>query len=98
MLLETTEMVNGWAAEGYLGVNIETATTFAIAKKFNKKAISLLNLSDHLIPGETLYSYTKEREKLEMELDKKKRGVAWYISTVADTLYDEINGKHYKLS
>ncbi|MCT2536262.1 uridine phosphorylase [Aquibacillus koreensis] len=81
MLLETDEMVNGWADKGYLGVDMETATTLAIAKKFNKKAIGLLNLSDHIIKGDTLYSYTEERETLEMDTDDKIRDVALYLST-----------------
>lgn len=81
MLLETVEMVNSWANNGYLGVDMETATTLAIAKKFNKKAISLLNLSDHIIQGDTIYSYTKDREELEIETDEKIRDVALYLST-----------------
>lgn len=81
MLLETYEMVSGWANKGYIGVDMETATTLAIANKFNKKAIGLLNLSDHIIKGDTLYSYTEEREALEIETDEKIRNVALYLST-----------------
>lgn len=81
MLLETIEMINDWASNGHMGVDMETATTLAIAKKFNKKAIGLLNLSDHLIQGDTLYSYTKEREKIEAETDKKIRDLALYLAT-----------------
>ncbi|MFP7159412.1 hypothetical protein SFC34_26515 [Priestia aryabhattai] len=54
MLLETHEMVKEWALKGYDGVDMETVTTLAIAHKFNKKAIGLLNLSDHIINGNTL--------------------------------------------
>lgn len=81
MLLETLEMINGWASNGHVGVDMETATTLAIAKKFNKRAIGLLNLSDHLIQGDSLYSYTKEREELEAETDEKIRDLALYLST-----------------
>lgn len=80
MLLETTDMVNNWASSGFLGVDMETATTLAIASKFNKNAISLMNLSDHLIQGDTLYSYTKEREEIEAETDEKIRDVALHLS------------------
>lgn len=81
MLLETVDMVKSWSDSGYSGVDMETATTFAIAKKFNNKAIGLLNLSDYLIKGETVYSYTKEREELEAEIDGKIRDVALHLST-----------------
>jgi len=81
MLLETVEMVSKWASNGFLGADMETATTLAVAKKFNKKAIGLLNLSDHLIQGDTLYSYTKDREELEAEIDEKIRDVAIHLST-----------------
>ncbi|MFL2129803.1 nucleoside phosphorylase [Ruoffia sp. FAM 24228] len=57
MLLETVDMVNKWSDNGYTGVDMETATTLAVAKKLNKKAIGLLNLSDHLTQGDTIYSY-----------------------------------------
>jgi len=67
----------------FLGVDMETATTLAIARKYNKKAISLMNLSDHLIQGDTLYSYTKEREEIEAETDEKIRDVAMHLSKMA---------------
>ncbi|WP_312684803.1 hypothetical protein [Mammaliicoccus sciuri] len=39
-----------------------------------------MNLSDHLIKGDSLYSYTKEREEIEDETDEKIRDVALYLS------------------
>lgn len=89
MLLETHEMVKEWALKGYDGVDMETATTLAIAHKFNKKAISLLNLSDHIINGDTLYSYTKDRELIEAETDRTIRDVALYLS-------EKFKGRHSK--
>lgn len=83
MLVETKEMINNWALKGHLGVDMESATTLAVAKKFNKSAISLLNLSDHLIQGDTLYSYTKEREQIEAETDEKIRDIALYLAVNA---------------
>jgi purine-nucleoside phosphorylase len=83
MLLETSEMVNEWALKGHIGVDMETATTLAVAKKFNKMAIGLLNISDHLLHGDTLYSYTKERELIEAETDEKIRDVALYLASLS---------------
>lgn len=82
MLLETIDTVKDWASNGFLGVDMETATTLSIARKFNKKAIGLMNLSDHLIHGDTLYSYTKEREEIEAETDEKIRDVAMHLSRI----------------
>ncbi len=81
MLLETKEMINGWASNGHVGVDMETATTLAVAKRFNKRAIGLLNLSDHLIHGDTLFSYTKQREEMEAETDEKMRDLALHLAT-----------------
>lgn len=82
MLIETSEMVNDWASNGHIGVDMETGTTLAVAKKFNKKAIGLLNISDHLVHGDTLYSYTKERECIEAETDAKIRDLALYLASL----------------
>ncbi|QGQ97734.1 uridine phosphorylase [Paenibacillus psychroresistens] len=80
MLIETSELIMEWAENQHVGVDMETATTLSIAKKFGKRAISLLNLSDHLIQGDTLYSYTTEREVIESETDVKIRDVALHLS------------------
>lgn len=84
MFLETQEMIDEWASNGHIGVDMETATTLAVAKRFDKKAVGLLNLSDQLIVGDTLYSYTKKRELIEAETDEKIRDVALYLSSTLD--------------
>jgi purine-nucleoside phosphorylase len=80
MLMETSGMVKDWTNEGHLGVDMETATTFAVAKKFDKKAIGLLNLSDHIISGDTFYSRHKNYEELEDETDRRIRELALYLA------------------
>jgi uridine phosphorylase len=84
MLLETKEMITEWMLNGHKGVDMETATTLAVAKKFNAQAIGLLNCSDNLLQGDTVFSYTKERELLEAETDEKIRDIALYLSANAD--------------
>ncbi|MDV2686063.1 uridine phosphorylase [Alkalihalophilus lindianensis] len=84
MLLETREMIDDWSRSGYAGVDMETATTLAVAKYFNKNAIGLLNLSDHLIAGDTIFSYTEEREQIESQTDEKIREVALYLATLTN--------------
>ncbi|GGE63371.1 uridine phosphorylase [Priestia taiwanensis] len=40
LLVETEEMVRDWASNGHVGVDMETATTLAVAKKFVKRVRS----------------------------------------------------------
>jgi len=81
MLMETSDMVQSWASEGYIGVDMETATTLAIAKKFNRKAIGLLNLSDHIISGDTFYSENEDRDAVIEDTDRKIRELALHLAT-----------------
>lgn len=82
MLLETHDMVLEWSGRGHIGVDMETATTLAVAQKFNRKSISLLNMSDYLLAGDTLYSYSEERATLEVSTDQKIRELALYLGTL----------------
>ncbi|WP_029270555.1 hypothetical protein [Virgibacillus alimentarius] len=65
-----------------LVVDMETATTFAIAKKFSRKAIGLLNLSDYIISGDTFYSRNDNYEALETEVDSRIREIALHLFTL----------------
>jgi len=46
---------------GVLAVEMEAAGLYLLAAKYNKKALSLLTISDHLLTGEETTS--EEREK-----------------------------------
>jgi len=80
IMVETSEMVQKWAKSGHIGVDMETATTLAVARKFNKKAIGLLNLSDHIIKRDTFYSPNKRRDEIKEKTDEKIRELALYLS------------------
>lgn len=81
MLMETNSLVKNWAKDGHVGIDMETATTFAIAKKFQRRAVGLLNLSDHVIKGDTFYSRDVEMyETIEAETDRRIREIALYLS------------------
>lgn len=82
MYMETAEIVKGWSEEGHLGVDMETATTFAIAKYFNRSAIGLLNLTDHIIKGDTFYTTTKKTKNLIDETDIKIRELALHLASL----------------
>lgn len=83
MLLETSSIVESWAAKGHLGADGETAATYSVAKHFKRKSIALLNLSDHICHGDTFYNYTDERIAKEKETDKRIREIALHLSIVA---------------
>ncbi|MUK88897.1 uridine phosphorylase [Ornithinibacillus sp. L9] len=80
MLMETAELVKSWSQDGHIGVDMETATTFAIARKFNRKSIGLLNLSDHIIEGDTFYSRAKHIDDVMDETDRRIREISLYLA------------------
>jgi purine-nucleoside phosphorylase len=56
MLAETREDINRWNKEGYIGVEMETSSFFAVSKHFNVPSSALLYIGDNLIEGETVFS------------------------------------------
>lgn len=80
IMVETDELIQNWAERGHIGVDMETATTLAVARKFNRKAIGLLNLSDHIIKGDTFYTPNNKRNEIKEKTDEKLRELALYLS------------------
>ncbi|MBI4640035.1 MAG: hypothetical protein HY731_05040 [Candidatus Tectomicrobia bacterium] len=65
LMAERWEDIVRWNKEGFSGVDLETATTFAVAKHFGMKRGAILRLLDNLIEGHTLLALTNdERERL----------------------------------
>lgn len=56
MMAETLEDVQNWSKEGFLGVEMEAATVFAVSRHFNVPAAAILIVGDNLIQGETVGS------------------------------------------
>lgn len=61
-LLSTTNItaerprdVSRWSREGFTGVDLETAATFAVADRFGRQHAALLSMSDLVIEGHTFY-------------------------------------------
>ncbi|MEO1249214.1 MAG: hypothetical protein AAFW76_05175 [Pseudomonadota bacterium] len=48
---QTADMVDEWHAEGFASVDMETATTFAVARHFGTAAVSMLVVWDELLKG-----------------------------------------------
>ncbi|MCR4879569.1 MAG: DeoD-type purine-nucleoside phosphorylase [Bacilli bacterium] len=49
---ETKRMRDNWAKKGYIGVEMESFALYYTAKKLNKKALTLLTVSNHFINNE----------------------------------------------
>lgn len=65
MMAETWEDVQEWSKEGFISVEMEAATVFAVSKHFKVPAAALLRVGDNLIEKETIRSesYELRREK-----------------------------------
>ena len=54
ILSETVEQIALWSKLGYGGVDLETATTFAIARRFGMQHAAVLLCSDVVVAGDSL--------------------------------------------
>jgi nucleoside phosphorylase len=68
MMAETLEDVQSWSKEGFLGVEMEAATVFAVSKHFNVPAAAMLFVGDNLIQGETVHSESYQNKKVQKEI------------------------------
>lgn len=80
LLVETEEDITNWSQDGCLGVEMECGTTFAVAASFNKRAIGLFQISDHLIHGDSVFFSNEERDFIERETDEVIRKIALYLA------------------
>jgi len=64
MLAESLEDVEKWRKEGFIGVEMESATTFAVANHFKVPAASLLFVSDNLVKRELVTDMSSKRDNL----------------------------------
>ncbi len=61
MLGETREDIARWNAQGYYGVDLETATTFAVARHFGMRRVAALALIDNLIEDHSIMDVTVDQ-------------------------------------
>lgn len=83
MMGETWEDIKSWSEKGYYGVEMETATVFAVSKHFNVPSAALLYVSDNLIKGQTVRDDSHNAQKVDREVvkdDMYRAGVAALIS------------------
>ena len=70
---ETKRMRDIWATKGYIGVEMESFALFYTAQKLNRRAISLLTVSNHFINDEEELTVeekqTSMRETVSLAID-----------------------------
>lgn len=57
---DTRDVINLLASYNVLAVEMETAALYTLAAKFNRKALAILTVSDHLITGEETTSEERQ--------------------------------------
>lgn len=65
ILSETREHIADWSGRGYGGVDLETATTFAIAHRYGLECAAMLLCSDVVVEGDTLFHAHADEEARE---------------------------------
>ena len=65
------EDVKKWSEDGYYGVEMETATVFAVSAHFKMPSASVLYNTDNLIKGQTVGDQTHTQQKMQREEVKK---------------------------
>lgn len=63
LFTETADLMQAWHDAGYLSVDMETATTFAVARHFGMSAVSLLVVWDDLTRGRSFLDPLSDREQ-----------------------------------
>lgn len=61
MFYDEKEIWKLWAEYGVLGIEMETAELYTLAAKFNRKALGILTVSDHILTGEVTTSSDREK-------------------------------------
>lgn len=69
-MMESWEDIQRWSNEGYVGVEMESSTMFAVSNHFKIPSSAILFIADNLINKETLFD--KDFEKLKEKLKESK--------------------------
>jgi len=68
---QSGEMVQEWSDAGYLSVDMETATTFAVAQHFGMAAVSMLVVWDELLKGRSFLDPLDPSEQVDLDSGNK---------------------------
>ena len=80
LFAESSEMIEQWAAQGFWGVDMETAATFAVAEYFGMQRGALLYVFDCPRRGEHILTCDEEQEH------RRRLGNERMIRIVLDTI------------
>ncbi|MCP5099219.1 MAG: nucleoside phosphorylase [Chloroflexi bacterium] len=67
LFTETAVMMTAWHQAGYLSVDMETATTYAVARYFGQTAVSMLVVWDDLTRGKRFLDPLTETEQVALD-------------------------------
>ena len=73
MMAETLEDVKRWSEQGYLGVEMEAATVFAVSNHFAVPSAAILFVGDNLIRGETVLDEAYKNAKQLREVTESEQ-------------------------
>lgn len=85
LFTETKQRVKERSNKGFLGVDMETATTYSIAKTFGAKAIAILRIVDSLVKEGELISDLRRNKKWKAENKKLKKIVKNVVSEIIES-------------
>ncbi len=87
LFTETAVMMDAWHQAGYLSVDMETATTYAVARHFGQTAVSLLVVWDDLTRGKRFLDPLSEIEQA--DLDRSNQAVFEVALALAEEIDSE---------
>jgi uridine phosphorylase len=67
MLAETAEDIAAWSGQGFLGVEMEASTVFAVSNHFGVPSAAVLSIADNLIEEQTVLHENYEDTRAERE-------------------------------
>lgn len=86
LLAEGKAEIQSWSRQGYIAVDMETATTFAVAEYFGMQHLSLLFVFDNPSQGEHILLSDAEKQK------RREKGEQAVIDTVFAIIEKHENG------
>ena len=63
MLAETPRDIKNWSRQGFVGVEMEAATVFAVSRHFKVPAAAVLMISDNLINGQSVFDSAHKKNR-----------------------------------
>ncbi|MCK6564825.1 MAG: hypothetical protein L6Q80_08750 [Dehalococcoidia bacterium] len=78
-------MISDWSRHGYLGVDMETAATFAVAKALGARRAAALIRLDDLVAEEDSIAQPVDRDRLRFLREREREVVDAVLDAIRDT-------------